>query len=151
MRKTIMAAVAVASLVVPTVAMANASGKTASSGANAGVAENGWVGTQQRNGTVTTQYSATYSDPVFGGPLTCNGVHQEKKSGTIQDSFTCSLNASGNWASAPYVGQTVSWNSDYYGVKDPNATHNGSMTITSVGHDSNGHVTSYTGLATYTS
>jgi hypothetical protein len=124
MRKFIIAAVAVASLaIIPTAAMANASGKPASSGVNAGVTENGWVGTTQGGGTATTQYSASYTDPVFGGRGTA----------------------------PPYVGQTVSWNSDYYGVKDPNATHNGSMTITSVAHDSNGNVTSYTGLATYTS
>ena len=51
----------------------------------------------------------------------------------------------------PYVGQTVTWNSDYYGVVDPSANHQGSMKITSVGHDAAGNVTSYTGLATYTS
>lgn len=145
MRKIIPVLVAIAVLAVPATSMANASQKPGSSGTAAGVTENGWVGTAQGN---SQQYSATYSDPVFGGPLTCNGVHLKKQN---QDSFTCTLNAGGQWGSTPSVGQQVSWNSDFYGVTNPGATYNGSMTITSVGHDANGNVTSYTGLATYTS
>lgn len=150
MRKTIMAAVAVASLAVPTAAMANAgngnaNGRSASSGTVAGPTETGYVGGAQGN---SQQYSATYTDPVFGGPLTCTGVHLKKQN---QDSFTCTLNKGGSWASTPSVGETVTWNSDYYGVVDPSVNHQGSMTVQSIGHDASGNVTSYTGLATYTS
>jgi hypothetical protein len=148
MRKIIPALVAIAALAVPATSMANASPAQHGGqgyGNNAGVTETGWVGTAQGN---SQQYSSTYSDPVFGGPITCNGVHLKKQN---QDSFTCTLNQGGTWGQTPTVGTTVSWNSDFYGVTDPQATHNGSMTITSVGHDALGNVTSYTGLATYTS
>jgi hypothetical protein len=153
--KIIAAAIAVASLAVPTAAMANASGAAQQAGASysAGPYESGWVGSSQPGGTVTTQYSSTYTDPVFGGPITCTGVHQVKKNGPVQDSFTCSLvkgaNPAAQWNSVPQVGQTVGWNSDYYAIMHPGSLENGSMTITSVGRDATGNVTSYTGLATY--
>jgi hypothetical protein len=148
--KIIVVAGALVALAAPSAAMANASSKApGSQGATAGPTETGWVGTVQGNGTTTQQYSASYTDPVFGGPLTCSGVHQVKKGGAVQDSFTCSLNAGGAWASTPYVGETVGWNSDYYGVAGKPIGPTGTLTINSLGHDVTGNVTSYTGVATY--
>jgi hypothetical protein len=146
--KFIVVAGAVAALVAPSAAMANASSKPSSSGTNAGVTENGWVGTKQGSGTMTQQYSASYTDPVFGGPLTCTGVHQIKKNGPAQDSFTCMLSG-GGWYSQPTVGQQVTWNSDWEGVVSPGSTLQGTMTVTSLSYGTNGNVIGYTGVATY--
>jgi hypothetical protein len=146
MRKIIPALVAIAALAVPATSLANAGHPyTTPGGASAGVQENGWIGDNPGN---SAQYSATYTDPVFGGPLTCTGTHLKKQN---TDNFTCKLNSGGSWGLTPFVGYSVSWNSDYWGVQDPGGTHNGTMNITSIGTDAAGHVTSYTGVATYTS
>jgi hypothetical protein len=71
------------------------------------------------NGTQTTQYKASYTDPYFG-PVACAGVNQTGKNfpGLGQDSWTCtSTTGSPLWNVAP--GQTLSfgpvfWYSDYY-------------------------------------
>jgi hypothetical protein len=146
MKRIILAVSAIAVLAVPATSLANAgNGRVVQGGGSAGVPEVGYVGSAQGN---SQQYSATYTDPVFGGPITCTGAHQFKQH---QDSFTCTLNAGSVWSNTPSVGQTVSWNSDWEGVANPGATLNGSMTIKSVGLDATGNVTSYTGVATYTS
>jgi hypothetical protein len=132
--------------------MANASGAAQQPGSPTALGESGWIGSKQGNGTTTQQFSASYADPIFGGPITCNGVHQIKKGSAVQDSFTCSLNAGGAWATPPTVGWTApyGWYSDFDAVQGI-VSPLGNMSITSVGPDSNGNVTSYTGLATYTS
>jgi len=144
--------IVVAALVAPTAAMANASGPhQIQSNTVPGTTESGWVGSMQSNGTITTQFGAKYNDPLFGAPLTCNGVHQEKKNGAVQESFTCSLDKGGVWSGVqPYAGYTApyGWYSDYAAVKDGTAAF-GQMTVQSVTKDSLGNVTSYTGLATY--
>jgi hypothetical protein len=150
-KRLIPAIAAIAALAIPSAAMANASTaqQVGGTGVSAGVYEAGWTGSTQGGGTKTTQFSATYTDPVFGGPIICNGVNQVKKGSTTQqDSFTCSLTNNGAWANVPQVGQTTPWNSDFYGVQNKSVT-TGSMTVTAVQTDANGNVTGYTGVATY--
>jgi hypothetical protein len=147
LRKFIMAAAAVATLAMPTAALANASAANKAAGGNtgggAGVTETGWVGTAQGN---SQQFSASYTDPTFGGPLTCTGVHLKKQN---QDSFTCTA-AKGVTLNNLWVGEKVSWNSDMYGVGDPDSRLlNGSMTVQSLITNTAGQVTGYNGLASY--
>jgi hypothetical protein len=143
MRRIVPALVAIAALAVPATSMANAGHPSIAGGTSAGVQESGWIGDNPGN---SAQYSSTYTDPVFG-PVTCTGTHLKKQN---TDNFTCTTQA-GSFSSTPYVGEQVNWNSDYWGIAKPGMTANTTMTITSVGTDAAGNVTSYTGTATYTS
>lgn len=145
MRKIIMAAAAVATLAMPTAALANAGHPSGASGTGAGVSEIGWIGDNPGN---SAQYGSSYTDPVFGA-VTCTGVHLKKQN---TDNFTCTTTQPGGFSNTPYVSESVSWNSDYWGIESPNgpgAVKNTTMHITAVGYDANGHVTSYTGTASY--
>ena len=70
------------------------------------------------NGTQTTQYTATYMDSFFGS-VSCTGVHQDKKKGPSQDSFTCTAQPAGATLTGVYPGQQLTlatitgWSSDY--------------------------------------
>ena len=70
------------------------------------------------NGTQTTQYTATYIDSFFGS-VSCTGVHQDKKKGQSQDSFTCTAQPAGATLNGVYPGQPLTlatitgWSSDY--------------------------------------
>jgi hypothetical protein len=101
-----------------------------------------WGGGTAGNGTSVTHYMAAYNDPVFGG-VSCTGVHQVKKGGATQDSFTCTSTtgqplAGGITPGATFTWAPNTWISDYNGVLDTSLTG----TISADGM-------SYTAVATY--
>jgi len=113
--------------------------------------------TSNKGGNTTIQYSASYTDNVFG-PVTCTGTHQYGKQwpGTAtaggRDSFTCTSTTGG-----PVTGVTAgqlfpegigAWDSDYFyfdgpipGSLVPN-TYAFSLTVSSDG-------LSYSGVALF--
>jgi hypothetical protein len=112
MRKLIITGMAVAMLAVPAAASANA-------GASTDIGTSG-VGTSQGNAkNTTTQYKASYVDPVMGG-VSCTGVHKDGKNtgftlGT--DTWTCT-STTGSPLSGVVPGPLdIGWNSDYAPLK----------------------------------
>ena len=112
MRKLIITGMAVATLAVPAAASANA-------GASTDIGMSG-VGTSQGNAkNMTTQYKASYVDPVMGG-VSCTGVHKDGKNtgftlGT--DTWTCT-STTGSPLSGVVPGPLdIGWNSDYAPLK----------------------------------
>jgi len=116
-----------------------------SQGAPGGYITNGKANS---NGTQTTQYTATYIDSFFGS-VTCTGVHQEKKKGQTQDSFTCTAQPAGATLNGVYPGQPLTlatitgWSSDYY------ALFGASPLATAFNGVVSADQTSYTAVANY--
>jgi hypothetical protein len=141
MRRIIMAAVAVAALTVPAVSMANAG---SSSGINTG-----GVGTSQGNvKNMTTQYKATYVDPVMGA-VSCVGVHKQGvNTGAVNgsDSWTCTSTTGSPLLGgyAPDSTNQVGWNSDYWPL-----TSHGQVATTTATFTMSADGMSETGTALY--
>jgi hypothetical protein len=145
MRKLIVIATMATTLAVPSMAFASASASSQTAAPNGGI-ETGWVGSPQGGKYMkTTQYRASYQDPIFGGPVTCSGVNQVGKAGE-QDSFTCTEGGGGSFANAPYVGERVYWWSDFHEVQNGTIKVE-TMTVKSVTFDANGNAIAYTGIA----
>jgi hypothetical protein len=68
------------------------------------------------NGTQVSQYKTAYNDVYMFGPVSCSGVHQVKKDGSVTESWTCT-STSGNPLTYGQPGQTwqqgQNWLSDY--------------------------------------
>lgn len=60
------------------------------------------------NGTTVTQYKTSYNDVYGFGPVSCSGVHQVKKDGSTQESFTCT-STSGQPLPNVSPGQVINW------------------------------------------
>jgi hypothetical protein len=145
MRKLIFVATMATTLAVPSMAFANAAPPSQTAAPTGGI-ETGWVGTTQGGKHMqTTQYRASYQDPIFGGLITCSGVNQVGKAGE-EDSFTCTVDGGGSFTIAPTVGERVYWWSDFHLVRDGTIKVE-TMTVKSVTFDANGNVVAYTGIA----
>jgi hypothetical protein len=99
-------------------------------------------------GKVSTQYTATYTDPHFG-PVACSGVHVEGKNFPTpgMDRFKCK-STTGKKLLLGTPGQvfdlaSVGWSSDYFGNLGQTVAAT-SLTIT-ISHNG----TAYTGIARY--
>jgi hypothetical protein len=145
MRKLIVVATMATTLAVPSMAFANAAATSQTAAPKGGI-ETGWVGTTQGGKNMkTTQYRASYLDPIFGGYVTCSGVNQVGKAGE-QDSFTCTEDGGAAFPIAPTVGERVYWWSDFHLVQDGTVKEE-TMTVKSVTFDANGNPVSYTGIS----
>lgn len=99
------------------------------------------VATAGGNGTQATPYKASYNDYVFG-PVSCSGVHQIKKDGSVQDSFTCA-STSGKPLTYGTPGQTFTWGGGTW-MSD----YNQAM-ATGLNGTISADAMSYSGVATY--